>query len=327
MPNALRQLSTFGNLFSSEVGGGQLIQTHDPRLIIVGFLETALYNFSGHYIYQAPLFLEGFVYGLADLLGVDAMDSSIIDPHDAFALNEPFEYSHDIAGNPVLAILGAAALVVFIWILKKRQRDKSDAYVAFAYISISIFMLLLRHTHYRTRYEILFFALLCPAIAIIGQRFLKKRETLRVAVIAILSFVTVCEILSMCIYHLEWAAKGNYGERPYGYFAYWGDEVYEDFSKLASMPQQYDCKQVGVVIEKWQREYPLLVMLGDMEWQEVNVDNETARYEDTSYVPDCLVVLAWNETEEEYISCHGKRYRIMWQTTDRCASYVFALAQ
>ena len=147
MPNALRQLSTFGNLFSSEVGGGQLIQTHDPRLIIVGFLETALYNFSGHYIYQAPLFLEGFVYGLADLLGVDAMDSSIIDPHDAFALNEPFEYSHDIAGNPVLAILGAAALVVFIWILKKRQRDKSDAYVAFAYISISIFMLLLRHGH------------------------------------------------------------------------------------------------------------------------------------------------------------------------------------
>lgn len=98
-----------------------------------------------------------------------------------------------------------------------------------------------------------------------------------------------------------------------GYFRKLGEhgtELYEVYEELAELVDNNGFKKVGLKIGFDSCEYPLLVMLDEKaEVKHVNVTNYTAIYEDFSYIPDIIIYIDVEETQEE-VECHGEKYGI-----------------
>ena len=76
-------------------------------------------------------------------------------------------------------------------------------------------------------------------------------------------------------------------------------------------------KNIGLLLGSDSYEYPLWKVLGDNGYtiKHVNVDNETAIYEDKSFVPDCIIVVGNNVSTSDY-ECHGVLYHSVYKYSD-----------
>lgn len=149
-----------------------------------------------------------------------------------------------------------------------------------------------------------YLALLCPMIAFEVEDFVDhfKGKAYGRCPVFLIVFMCIVELTGLCIYHLQMAGKG-YGDRFKGYFIN-REYVYSDYDEVCGMINESGIKKVGLMIGGDSYEYPIWQKLGDVTIKHVMVTNESACYEDKSYLPDCIIAtdsnddtIVYNETE------------------------------
>lgn len=318
LPKAFRLYDTFGTFLPEEFSVSHIVNTVDPRLLLLCFVKNLTFSFSGHYVYMSKNFVEKGVGTLANILHIDLVDPRI-SLYDSFTLNEPFDYNHDRATGELICILFCIAFIIGLAVLLKR---KFDGYV-FAYTSATfaafiLFLTLMKFTTHRTRYEISYFALLCPAVCIIFQQYLKSKT--QIVFRTCILFYCTCEIISMFAYHSDISMKANGGERPLAYFKYqdYTSYIYDSYLHVAGKIKEKGYATVGLTGEPW-FEYPIWAMTQDCveRIESVNIENETSIHEDQEYYPDCILYMGTDEMKgSENISCHGLEYEIIDRVFD-----------
>ena len=327
IPEALRMMKTFGSLFSESVSSGQMVETLNPKLIFLCFVKNLCSNLSGHYLYKSKTIVIKFVNVLARILGVNIVDPRI-SYYDFYDINEPFEYNHDLANGNVIVIL--FLLSILLLLIKRIQVKKEESknviefggYVVSAFFAFIIFLSVLKFTTHRARYEITFFALLCPAVCLIFQQ--KIKISLQQVIRTIIIFVSVCEIINMAIYHIDLAYK--IGKRPDGYFAF--SALIHGHKRCVKMIKENEYETLGL-INKFIFDYPLWVMNKNeniKRIEDVNVENETSIHENQDFFPDCVLYVGLEPFQGKELYVHGKQYLIVENFFDGYYGY-YAIAE
>lgn len=313
LPKAIRLYGTFGTFLPKEFSVSHIVDTADPRLLLLCFVKNLSFSFSGHSIYMSNRIVERGVAALAKLLHVNLVDPRI-SIYDFFTLNEPFDYNHDRATGELICILFCAAVIISLVMLLKRKSDSCIwPYTSAAFISFVLFLTLMKFTTHRTRYEISYFALLCPAVCIIFQQHLK--EKMQIALRSCIFFYCICEIISMFIYHGTISIETNGGNRPWAYFKY-QSYTYESYVHVTDKIKENGYATIGLAGDSWFGYEIWPMTQGHVERIEcVNVENETSIHEDQEFYPDCILYMGRNEmTGRDSIGCHGLEYKIV----DKC---------
>ena len=309
LPESIRLIKTFGTIFPTEISGGQLISTSNPSLILMTFAKNFLFNLQSHYFYHSREHLVQFGEWLGKLTGNDINDKSI--SITDFVVNDIFNYGHDSANGFLLCILLLLSIVIIIANLFRKRRLLPIGYIVCTIMSFFLLLSLMRFTPYRARYEVCYFALLSSMVCSVFSLCISSvemREKLKGAILCI----AICELISQFTYHGYIARDTGWGERPSGYFI--GNMArYEDYQRVVSWIYSYDCHSIGLKYDGVY-EYPLWMMtkntgiVGRIE--NVNVNNMTKKYEDTTFVPDCLIYVSYDEINNDRIECHNTFYCI-----------------
>lgn len=317
-PEARRLSQTFGSLFADEVSSGQMVNTADPRLLFLCFIKNLAFNFSGHYIYMSKEIVEKIVSAIAGFLHVNVVDSRISN-YDYYALNGPFDYNHDGANATLICILFCVALAIGIFVqIRKKHIGTVQGYVVVSFMSFIAFLSLMKFTTHRTRYEICFFALLCPAVCIIFQRHLK--EKIQIALRSIILFFCMCELISLFIYHRNMSTYSH----AYGYFAL-QPYTYDSYIYVTEQIKSRGYHTIGMMNEGL-FEYPIWAITKDYidRIECVNVENKTSVCENKDFYPDCVLYIGFENIDSKSIRCHETDYNIVYSYNDGYAWYIIA---
>lgn len=325
LPEAIRLFSTFGSLFHDNVGGGQMVGTVDLRLLLLCFIKNISSNLAGHYFYGSKNFIMRLVDKIATIMNVDIVDPKI-SWYDYYDINEPFIYHQDLANGQLITILFLIALVICLIVFISRVMKKSKkelgeykGYVIASFCAFVLFLTVLKFTTHRARYEIVFFALLCPAVCYVFQKYISIE--LQKSVKAIIFFLAFCEIVSLSTYHIE--QLKYFGEKPKAFFG--GSSMYDGYQKSVELIKNRGYDTLGV-IDEFIYEYPLWIMLDEIvsHIENVNVTNETKVLEDMNYFPDCVLYIGLEEKTGEIITVHGMDYVIVEKYSDGFGHYALA---
>lgn len=309
-PAITRSYHTFGVLFTKDFSTSQVVETADPRLLFLCFIKNLCFNFSGHFIYGSKSLAEMIPTLLARALHIDLVDPRIsLKPF--YNLFEPFNFNHDSATGELICILFCIASVVAIASLFKKKHDNfTMGYVLASFGAFVLFLTTMKYTSFRTRYEICYFALLCPAVCVILQKHFSDKVQLIMK--SCIVFFCACELLSLFIYHAQISALFNEEEKQFARFRHLR-YTYASYDATTTMIKEKGYKSVGLTGEPWM-EYWVWVLLGDaVERIEcVGVDNATSKYEDQGYMPDCILYIGRDKLADTgTIDCHGEEYRIL----------------
>jgi len=326
LPEAHRLRQTFGSIFPSDTGSHHLIETIDPRLILLCFVKTLGFNLSGHLFYNSREWLLEGVEKIAGLLNVDLEDPRISYSYAAYDINTPFTYHHDLANGNLITLLFLFSIavvtikIIYNAVINKRIKHmESQGYVISCFIAFMMFSSVCKFTTHRSRYLIVFFALLCPAVCYVFQN---SMETSRQRIlITVIVFVSVCEIISLSLYHCH--VSSYLGERPKGYFG--GHPAYEGHYKSIEFLKEKNYNTLGL-INGYAFEYPLYAMTRDFigRIEDVNVENASSIHEDTNYHPDAVLIISLEPILENSINVHGLEYGIINKFNDDVGYYAVA---
>lgn len=307
IPEAMRNIRTFTALSVPMAGQRQLIGTINPFYVVVNFLKNFLYNLPNVYFYSSDYLLMRLIQKTADVLHVDLNASSISEDGGEFMVHVPQDYGHDTALNPIIIMLLIFfILFAIIHIRKKKIKDMILGYSFVSVVCFCVFCSVLRWEPFVSRYMSAYFALLCPMVALQLEKM--NIERLRSALIGIICFLCVAEIFSMSRYHRDLCAWHGAAETPSGYFLNrTGD--YEIYTALTETIQDHEFKNIGLKIKENSYEYPIWRMLKEdvAEIEHVYVENETAKYDNGDFIPDCIIWLG--QRPEGMVEHNGKEYK------------------
>lgn len=325
LPEAIRLFNTFGTLFHDNVGGGQMVDTADPRLLLLCFIKNVSSNLAGHYIYDSKSLIMRVVGKIAAVMNVDIVDPKI-SWYDYYDINEPFVYHQDLANGQLITILFLIAIMICLIAVIKKVMKKSKielgeykGYIISSFSAFVLFLTVLKFTTHRARYEIVFFALLCPAVCYVFQKYISIE--LQKSVKAIIFFLAFCEIVSLSTYHIN--QLNYFGEKPKAFFG--GSSMYDGYQKSVELIRNRGYDTLGV-IDDFIYEYPLWIMMEGIvsHIENVNVTNETKALEDMNYFPDCVLYIGLEEKAGEIITVHGIDYVIVEKYSDGFGYYALA---
>lgn len=317
IPEFLRNLQTFHALSAPIAGARQLVGSLHEKFLAVNFLKNFTFNMPSVWLYDSSSFIWKYVTRFASLLDIDINNEAISEDGGEFVVYEVQQYSHDRAINPVIVwLLIVTVVMLFIMVRKLRLKQlkgiKAGYYLASVF-SFVVFCTILRWEPFVSRYMITYLALLCPAIAVVVEWFMKKlrvTESVESGFLCIIGFCILVEALGMLCYHGR-IAFGNYEGRTEGYFATRNYD-YDTYNSAAEYIRQKNILEIGLLIGGDTYEYPLWKMIGHYNRIEhVNVGNDTGIYEDWGFVPDALLVI--NSQVDNGIEYHGLAYELTWQ--------------
>lgn len=308
IPELLRNLSTFNAMASPGTGQRQLIGSGHWRYIAVNLVKNFTFNMPTVWIYNSSNIIWKYVVRFSRLLKVDIDDPVISEDGREFQVRDPQDYGNSTAVNPIIVWL--LIICIFIFILfnfRKQMKEIKNQYFIAAGLSFVCFCAVLRWEPFVSRYMISYLAVLCPAIAGQLEMFfdrLRKRQVEK-GFITILYFLCITELLGMLYYHGNIALKQSGND---GYFVT-RKEIAENYEALAEMLNQQKYQNIGLLTGSDSYEYPLTVMLQNYSRIEhVNVTNQTEKYEDTSFIPDVLIAI--NYDNPDLVICHGYEYEV-----------------
>lgn len=314
LPEGIRMYSTFGSLGSGETSSGQLTAMR-PDKIIQTFFMNFFFNFSSHYIRHSDRIALGIVQAISKAFHLGL---------GTYSLEDPFVYDHDAANGFSVCVLFLLA-IPFVIIRAVKEKKFPVGYITVSFISLVVFLAVTHYTPHRTRYELVFFAVLIPALCRVFQN-ANIREGFKHGLMGIIVFVSVCEIASCSVYH--WFFTRYTGDR--GYFVKPGDAVYSQYGHIADICEEEGFKTLGININAGSYKYPLMAMLKDTvtEVQYISVDNVTRVYENEEFIPDAVIFIdhsgEYNGTESGTIELHGARYSVMEALEDAELKYCIA---
>lgn len=326
LPEVVRNLITFHAISYKQVGAQQLVGTLDIRYLIVNFLKNLFYNLPYRYWPWLNSFLFSMVYGVAGLFGIDANDASISEFGYAYKLQTAPHFDFDTATNPVIVTL--LLICIFAWLIRriihwKDHYHYSVSYSIVAVLSFFAICILCRWEEFMTRYIISFLAAVCPVIMLEFQKCVhSSRAFQKPVLIFMVAAGLFCsrDLYDLLYYYYSQTYFGSdNAEHDKRYFVQ--NPVYENYAEIQSFLQESTYQKIGLEIDEGQFEYPLLHMMAEnnqqLEYLHVNVKNDTSKYENIAFQPDCIILITYYRDfdEEEYV-CHGRTYRTIRKIAD-----------
>jgi 4-amino-4-deoxy-L-arabinose transferase-like glycosyltransferase len=309
VPEWIRNFQTFGSFSSSEVGAKQIVGTTKPHFIAINFLKNFVWNLYIPGLSGINAFITKAVYALAKVAhNVNVNNPMIAENGIAFAYPEDSVswYSCDQAHNPVLfwgAIISAICILVNRKKLNKKTWYKFSKCAILAYV---LFCVILRWEPFINRYLIAYLTLLCPMVAITIQSLWKNKK--RIAKSVALITIILCSI--NVLFTAEYEMKDHIFKRPEGYFA--GNNYENDYISVCSYVQTRNYIEIGLYFGEDSFEYPIWALLKNkgITIHQVSTDNDTTKYEDYLFIPECILVSDKVEYNSDTLICNGTTYAI-----------------
>lgn len=302
VPELLRMLLTFHAFTVPVMSSGLLAQSLDPLHLFVGCVKNLFVNAAAPLIGYSAFYLGKAMEAICSITGVGL--------NGFYVLQAP-DYSHDTAPSPLVfySALTSAAVLFVLWL---RKRDSKVIY-SYSLAAAACFVAICAALNWdlcNPRYMLGYLTLLCPitgcALQKIDDTKLCKTGTL------VLSFLCAVELASMQVYQAASCfGRANYS-RPVGYFAVFPDEYEPMGEHICPLILEHGYKNVGLDTALLY-EYPLWYMLrsSGTRIEHVMVDNETARYADPDFVPDCVIGRGILTNDTLMIGEQG--YRLVWE--------------
>lgn len=330
MPEFLRNLQTFHALSAPIAGARQLVGSLHEKYLAVNFIKNFTFNMPSIWLYDSSSLIFKYVIRFAGWLDIDINNEVISEDGREFMVYEVQNYSHDRAINPIIVWLLVVTMLMLIIMVRKLRLKQLKGFKAGYYLasvfSFVGFCTILRWEPFVSRYMITYLALLCPAIAVVVEWFIKNLEEAARAengFLCIIGFCILVEVLGMFCYHGK-MAFGNYEGRAEGYFATRNYD-YDTYKSVTEYIKQKNILEIGLLVGEDTYEYPLWKMIGHYNRIEhINVENDTGIYEDLGFVPDALLAIN-RQVDNNSIECHGFVYELTWQCDDDV--YVFERIQ
>lgn len=309
IPEWVRNYNTFSALGNSAVGQRQLVGTLAPPYVLINFIKNYAQNWPNIYLYDSAEWMAKIVSLAAVILRVDINAPSISEDGRAYVMNEAPTYNHDSAINPIVIIVATLCFIRYIW-KGRKNRSAGNSYTLYSMVSFVVFCAVVRWEPYVSRYMLSYLALLCPMIGyqvqmISGE---SKRGWVRQAAVPIIYFLCLTELFSLTRYHQEkWHEEAS--RRPIGYFAH-NRAIWIEYEEVFGWLNENRYGTLGIKVGPMNYEYPMWVMLegSDIRIENILVQNASKIYEDTSYVPEC-VIMDIGSKNDETITVHGQLYK------------------
>lgn len=302
LPELVRNYLTFSSLGNSAVGASQLIGTLRPNYVLVSIIKNFAHNIPNVYLYNSKVMVEKGVALLAMLFRVELNDPSISEGGLEYIMKEPPVYGHDTATNPLVMIL---AIICFVRCLVriKKKKNSGNRYTLYSMALFIFFCGIVRWEPYVSRYMLSYLALLCPMIGYqMQEHWAGVKDT------AIVYFLGIMSLLSLISFHKEMIPEVG-SEREAGYFVK-AEGMYPEYAWVFSQIRERGYETIGIKLSSSNFEYPMWQLSGNsiLRIENVLVENESAKYEDNAYIPDCIIMDAHRALEEVVV--HGQEYNI-----------------
>lgn len=172
-PGVFINLLAFGSISHEGVGARQLVGSLKPQYLTVNFFKNFTFNFASEKIEATRIYIEKFLYALADLFRINLNDPAISEDGGIFTFPDFPALSCDVALNMFVAV---AALLSMLWFLVryKKQKKETKGFVWFAALSWLLFCCVLRWERFINRYMITYLALLSVMIVLQTEEIRKK---------------------------------------------------------------------------------------------------------------------------------------------------------
>lgn len=308
IPELIRNYQTFSAFSSPITGKRQLIGTIAPNYMFINMVKNFAHNIPNIYLYDSTEWIAKIVVILAGIFKVDINDVSISEDGQQYVMNSIPAYGHDSATNPVVVIL---AVISFIYCIMhfKINKSKGRMYTIYVMTTFMIFCALVRWEPFVSRYMLAYLAALCPMIAWQVQEISGKGKNLalRQAVVPIIYFCIITEAFSLIRYHQEiWHEEASV--RPDAYF-YYNKSPKEDYFEVTQWTKDNNYQKVGLCVDSNQFLWPIWSMLGerDIQIQYVLVKNNSSRYENFDFIPDCIITDRLMDNKQ--IEVHGRTFK------------------
>ena len=307
IPEWMRNYQTFSALGDPQVGARQIVGTIKPNYVLMNLIKNFAQNWPNIYLYDSAEWMAKIVMVIATVLRVDINDPSISEDGREYVMNAAPTYNHDSAINPVVVI---TACICFIWCIVrwKNRKDRGARYTIYTMTIFILFCAIVRWEPFVTRYMLAYLALLCPAIGYQVQTISMecKKESMQTAFISILYFLCFTELFSLTRFHQElWHEEAS--KRPIGYFAY-NKAIRPEYEEVFLWLKDSGYQTIGIKVGNMNYEYPMWIMFENpnLRIESVLVENQSAKYEDMQYIPDCLI-MDLNKAGNE-VMVHGQLY-------------------
>lgn len=297
-----RNIYTFKKPASPITGGRQLIGTLNPAYVLVNYIKNITYNLPNIYDDNSQSNILFFVHKIANILKVVINDPSISEDGVEFQVWPARTYGIDVAVNPVIVILAIMCTIRIIFCIKKiKLSELSTQFSIVSIICFFVFCAVLRWEPFVSRYMISYLALLCIVVCIQLQDIEYKNQRLSSAIIGVTCFCSLIDLYGLYKYNKSVCEMTNSVSREEGYF-FARDPELDDYRYVAEYIRNNNYKNIGFFCSENHYEYPLIKMLeGDIEqFEHIGVNNETSKYSDPNYIPDCIFVVG-QYIEESYI--------------------------
>ena len=312
LPEMIRNIGTFGSIMAPVAGERQLIGTKNPLYILLDCIKNIAYNLPNIYMYNGSSMVMWFVYKCAGFLNLNLDNPVISEDGRMYQLNDPQNYGHDSATNPVITII---FLITFLFTIirmfnnrKHRSFKLSDIYTMIAGISFIVFSAVVRWEPFVTRYMLSYFALLCPAVCVQLQNLSVKHMKRSIGTVSIIGFLCISELFAMCVYHETIAYRQLQNRsRAEGYY-YYNDDLVTNYDNLSEYLKLAKLSNLGLYISATQYEYPIWTFLNKrgIQIEAVQVENESKKYYPVNFEPDKILVVYMGDMSE--LTVNGIRY-------------------
>ncbi|MDO4804571.1 MAG: hypothetical protein Q4A32_07110 [Lachnospiraceae bacterium] len=320
LPEFAKNMITFGSFAADESSTHFLIPVFSPRYFIYNFVVNVAYNLPNSFLdIRRPLtrILKAMRYILFSSVDVPPGLRNFSFLKNLNIMN------HDTALNTVVMwlfvlALFLAALSLIYCVTQKRKNPLFEKGVGMYWIpsltAFSIFLGIVGWYRYITRYEASYFPMVLPGIAYIMSRVFagKKTRFIGYAVIAASACMLFYQGALMYRYQMNHIRQGK--TRIEEYFRY--RDMHEDYGLMTDYIREKGFTQLGFMCGDSSYEYPFWVMTEKpgRRVEHVNVTNETARYADPDFIPECIFTTDTEHFRE--VSCNGKEYVLLYETED-----------
>lgn len=326
IPESYRNLLTYHALIASGASTGQLIGSLHLRFLAVSFLKNFTFNMPSVWLYDSASLINKFVRKFAVWLDIDINNAVISGSSREFVVHDAQTYGHDTAVNPLIVWLFIITVVMLLMMCYRIKKERLISVKAGYYLSSAlaflVFCTVLKWSPWRSRYMIVYLALLCPAIVLVIEWFmrnLKERSAIENGLVGIVLFCILVDVIGMFNYHGK-IALNKYDDRAQGYFAA-REYSYQAYKDITDFVNEKDYPNIGLWIGGDTYEYAIWKMIDSYDRIEhIHVEYETGIYEDIEFVPDVIVVMD-REISDDSIECHGYEYELIKQFDDSSGIY------
>lgn len=306
LPEVIRNISTFGAVLHSGTGSRQLVGTMNPFYLFINGIKNFTFNLPTIFIPQSSQFLKLAVCKIATLLNVDINAVSISEDGKIFSVGAPDTYGHDRAVNSIVLIV---TVICFLWCLHRRRQEnyyqRQYTYIVFALFIV--FCTVVRWEPFVSRYMLPYLALLCIMASVQLQDISQnaKMEMWRISCVPVVCCLCIVQLSLLFSYHIDILLEQEV-KRPTGYFRS-RRNIEISYTEACEYISLNGYEEIGLILGGDSYEYPIFYMLKNKvkRIEHILVTNESCKYEDMLYEPDCVLT---TNISEDTIEIHNNSY-------------------